>query len=298
MQVGWPFAAAAMARLAAGIRPDVVHLNSPALAAYARFDAPTLGVCHSCLGTWWSAVKSGSPPAEFEWRIAAAARGYAACDALVAPSHAFADATWALYGGARPDVIYNGRPARADRPRSDAQPLVLTVGRLWDEGKDLPTLDAAAAAILAPVVALGPLDAPDGSRVAFRRLEAAGAVDEADVAAWLARAQVFVSTARYEPFGLAVLEAAQAGLPLVLSDIPTFRELWEGAATFVPPGEARAFGVACNRLLHDPVARRQAGEAARARALRYDAATMAQHYLDRYKQLVGAGAPIPSGVRA
>ena len=39
--------------------------------------------------------------------------------------------------------------------------------------------------------------------------------------------------ARYEPFGLAVLEAAQAGMRLVLSDIPSFRELWDGAATFV-----------------------------------------------------------------
>ena len=40
-------------------------------------------------------------------------------------------------------------------------------------------------------------------------------------------------TALYEPFGLAVLEAAQAGCALVLSDIPTFRELWDGAALFV-----------------------------------------------------------------
>ena len=49
-----------------------------------------------------------------------------------------------------------------------------------------------------------------------------------------ARCPIFVSAARYEPFGLAVLEAAQAGCALVLSDIPTFRELWDGAALFVP----------------------------------------------------------------
>ncbi len=48
-----------------------------------------------------------------------------------------------------------------------------------------------------------------------------------------AAATVFASMARYEPFGLAVLEAAQAGMRLVLSDIPTFRELWDGAAIFV-----------------------------------------------------------------
>ena len=44
---------------------------------------------------------------------------------------------------------------------------------------------------------------------------------------------IFVSVSRYEPFGLAVLEAAHAGCALVLSDIPTFRELWQGAASFV-----------------------------------------------------------------
>ncbi len=49
---------------------------------------------------------------------------------------------------------------------------------------------------------------------------------------------IFVSTSLYEPFGLAVLEAAQAGCPLVLSDIATFRELWDGAAIFFPPGDA------------------------------------------------------------
>jgi hypothetical protein len=40
-----------------------------------------------------------------------------------------------------------------------------------------------------------------------------------------------------EPFGLAVLEAAQAGCPLVLSDLPGFRELWDGAALFRRPVE-------------------------------------------------------------
>ena len=56
----------------------------------------------------------------------------------------------------------------------------------------------------------------------------------------MARTAVFVSPALYEPFGLAVLEAAQAGCALVLSDIPTFRELWDGVALFVAPVIARA----------------------------------------------------------
>ena len=49
---------------------DIVHLNSPALAADARFPAPVVGVCHSCLATWWRAVRSGPLPQDFVWRTA------------------------------------------------------------------------------------------------------------------------------------------------------------------------------------------------------------------------------------
>jgi glycosyltransferase involved in cell wall biosynthesis len=57
------------------------------------------------------------------------------------------------------------------------------------------------------------------------------------MAAAYAGASVFASMALYEPFGLAVLEAAQAGTRLVLRDTPGFRELWDGAATFVADPE-------------------------------------------------------------
>ncbi len=283
-------AASATADAAASIRPDIVHLNSPSLAAFVRFGVPTLGVCHSCLSTWWSAVKGTALPADQTWRGSATARGYAACDGLVAPSLAFARDTAALHGGALPTVIHNGRSAPPDQPEGRPEPLVLSAGRLWDEGKDIRTLDAAAERVTAPVVAVGSAEAPDGTRIGFRHLDAVGSVDAAGVAAWMARSQVFVSTARYEPFGLAVLEAAQAGLPLVLSDIPTFRELWSGAADFVSPGDAAGFAAACNRLLRDPEARRHSGATARARARTYDIADTTRSYLELYRKLTHKGA--------
>ena len=73
------------------------------------------------------------------------------------------------------------------------------------------------------------------SASALAHLQPLGELDERTLAGCLSARPVFVSAARYEPFGLAVLEAAQAGCPLVLSDIPTFRELWDGAALFVDP---------------------------------------------------------------
>jgi glycosyltransferase involved in cell wall biosynthesis len=73
----------------------------------------------------------------------------------------------------------------------------------------------------------------------------------------------------YEPFGLAVLEAAQAGCALVLSDIPTFRELWDEAALFVPPSDARALGEALDTIIADPALRARLAAAATRRAARY-----------------------------
>ena len=75
---------------------------------------------------------------------------------------------------------------------------------------------------------------------------------------------------RFEPFGLAVLEAARAGCALVLSDIATFRELWDGAALFVARRRRR------RALPRDRDADRRCaicacrlGEQARRRARRY-----------------------------
>jgi glycosyltransferase involved in cell wall biosynthesis len=48
-----------------------------------------------------------------------------------------------------------------------------------------------------------------------------------------------VAPSLYEPFGLAVAEAARAARPLVLSDIPTFRELWGDAALTSRPAMPR-----------------------------------------------------------
>ena len=53
-------------------------------------------------------------------------------------------------------------------------------------------------------------------------------------------ASIFALPARYEPFGLSILEAALSGCALVLGDIPSLRELWAGAAVFVPPDDHKA----------------------------------------------------------
>ncbi len=100
-------AGASLAARAAEIRADLVHLHSPALAAGARFPAPVVASCHSCVGTWWEAVRGGGRPLppDFAWRARLVARGCAEAGALLAPTAAFAAATTRFYGLPKPPAV-------------------------------------------------------------------------------------------------------------------------------------------------------------------------------------------------
>jgi glycosyltransferase involved in cell wall biosynthesis len=165
--------------------------------------------------------------------------------------------------------------------------MAFTAGRLWDEGKAARTLDAAAALLRFPLVAAGSVEGPNGATVDLHHMQPTGRLSGAAIAAILATRPVFVSAARYEPFGLAVLEAAQAGCALVLSDTSGFRELWDGAAVFVPPDDAATFAAAITALADDRERRVALGVAARERADRYSLDRQVEGMLAAYRQVVG-----------
>ena len=259
---------------------SIIHLNSPALAAGPRFPAPVVTVCHSCMATWWQAVRKRPMSRPFRWHKDLVAQGLGKADAIVAPSGAFARAVAQAYSlPAPPMVVYNGRRpcVREALPEGaiPETPFAFTAGRLWDEGKNLRALDEAAAHLSMPVFAAGPLKGPNRTSIKLSHVRALGNLSEGHVAEWLSAKPIFVSTARYEPFGLAVLEAAEAGCALVLSDIPTFRELWDGAACFVPPDDDGAIASTIEQIASDPRQRTLYASAARRRARRYTAEVMA-----------------------
>ena len=280
-------AGAALAQLAARRGVDLVQVNAPAYAAAVAFPVPVVGVQHSCTATWWRAVRGAQPwPADFDWRFDLACEGLLACDRTVAPSAAFADAVRRAYDlPVAPACVWNGRAPAAAASAADGG-YVFTSGRLWDESKGMAVLDAAAASLGAPVLAAGPLAAPHGGRAHLPHMRTPGRLDGPALTIALAGATVFCSPSLYEPFGLSVLEAAQAARPLVLSDIPTFRELWGGAAVFTPPGDAQVLAHALNALLADAPRRAALGAAALARSRRYTAQAMAAGMAAIYAQLL------------
>jgi glycosyltransferase involved in cell wall biosynthesis len=277
-------AADAIRSLAEEVGADIVHLNSPVLATTGAFPAPTIAVAHGCVATWWDAARGDALPPEFAWHEALTREGLLAADAVVAPSRSYAATIARRYTLPRlPHAIYNGRtPTLGTAP--EPATWAFTAGRLWDSVKNTALLDRVAARV--PIRAAGPVSAPHGETVTAEHLHLLGTLDAPSLARELAARPVFVSAATFEPFGLAVLEAAQAGCPLVLADIETFRELWADAALFATGEDA--ITTAIEGLLADPTEHRAWGERARQRAARYTPAATAAAMAALYAELLPA----------
>lgn len=285
--------ARALSRLAEREHVDLVHLNSPALAGAADWPVPVVAVAHGCTATWWEAARAGQPlDRMFHWHRRMTARGIAAADCVITPSGAYAQTVRRSYAlSALPHVVHNGRTWPTTDRQSPPEPLVFTAGRLWDAVKNTPLLDAVAQRLSVPFEAAGPIQAPHGEVCEAQHLKLLGNLDGSTLKRRLARRPVFVSGALFEPFGLAVLEAAATGCALVLSDIPTFRELWEGAALFAKPDDPDDFVKQIENLLTRPQHRLAMGEAARSRAARYSVSRMAAAMAGHYRRLLRVTRP-------
>lgn len=263
---------------------DLMHLNLPSQAAGLHVDCPVLAASHSCLATWWQAVHREPLPAAWQWNRDSNARGLAAADLIVTPSRSHAAALERVYGRQRAPVISvpNGTAKPGQRYRKTQ--LVLSAGRWWDDGKNGAVIDAAAETIDWPVLMAGPLTGPAGQEIRLLHACPLGERQTEDMRRLMGRASIFTSVSLFEPFGLAVLEAAAAEAALVLSDIPTFREFWDGAAVFVDPHDPDAVSAAVNQLIDDRQACTFYATAARERAASYTLEAQA----DKMQQIYAA----------
>ncbi len=195
------------------------------------------------------------------------------------------------YGLDEPPAPWGENPA--DPIRGDAR-ILLSVSRLTaQKGIDVAVRALASLPGDAYLVVLG--EGPERGAIeelarklgVHDRVHLPGRVP--DVAAWLRRASVYVHPARWEGFGLAVLEAMVCGVPVVATNVSSLPELVVDGKTgvLVSPDDAAALAAGVERALAEP----GFGPAGRARARsEFSVARMADRTAALYRSLSRASA--------
>lgn len=266
------------------LRPDVVHLNQFAFGAL-PFRAPKLVVAHSCVASWWRAVHGTAAPEEWDTYRRRVRDGLSGAARVAAPTQAMLDALRCEYAwDGEGLVLPNGCVPTAYAP-APKQARILAAGRFWDAAKNLQALERAALGLPWPVCIAGSAAHPDGGTVQPQGVQVLGELPRAQLARELARAAIYALPAKYEPFGLSVLEAALSGCALVLGDIASLREVWGPAARYVPPDDAQALHETLQELIASAEERARLAQAAQTRARRYTARAMADRTVACYAEL-------------
>jgi phosphatidylinositol alpha-mannosyltransferase len=267
--------------LVRSFRPDVVHVHEPLTPSASMFAAladlaPIVATVHAYLDRS-IAMELAAPILRRVWRHVTIG---------VAVSEAAASFVRRAVPAAALEIVPNGvdvsafssARARTDLPEGRR---ILWVNRL-DAQKGFPVALAAFSKVL--------VDVPDASFVvvgegkdreslrlltepALARVDMRGAVENAEVPAYHAACEVFVASATgQESFGIAVVEAMAAGLPVVASDIPGYREVVTDGVDglLVPPRDPEALAAGLVRVLGEPELAKRLGEAARERARTFD----------------------------
>ena len=280
----WSDVAAAsewLLRLVDRVQPDVVHVNGYTHAAL-PWKAPVVCVAHSCVLSWWRAVRGETAPPEYAQYRERVRCGLEAANVVAAPTAAMLSDLATDYGFSRPGrVIPNGRSTERLIPAAK-EPFILASGRVWDDAKNIVAIDAIAPSLNWPVYVAGEERHPDGGEARLICARRLGSLSAREMAGWFSRASIYALPARYEPFGLSALEAALCGCALVLGDIASLREVWGDAALYVDPDDRDALREMLARIIRSDSLRADLAERARLRARRFTPDRMGMGYLEAY----------------
>jgi glycosyltransferase involved in cell wall biosynthesis len=131
-----------------------------------------------------------------------------------------------------------------------------------------------------PLAEAARLGVPEG------RVRVLGRLADADLAVVLSRATALATPSRAEGFGLPLLEAMAAGVPVVSSDAPALVEVGGGAAVVVPRDDPEALAVALADVAGDAQLRAKLSAAGRERATAYTWEGAARALWEVYARLV------------
>jgi glycosyltransferase involved in cell wall biosynthesis len=189
------------------------------------------------------------------------------------------------------EVITPGVDADRLRPGREPafaaeRPVVLYVGRLFEQKGVFDLLEAVAEAAASPAVHLVGYGRDAAVRERSRDLGIAdrvvlhGEVPHGDLPQYYAAADVCCLPSHAESFGMANLEAMACGVPVVTSDLPAIREyITDGEnGVLAPPGDPEALAGTLEGLLASPARRERIGAAARETATAFTWAEQARRF--------------------
>ena len=192
---------------------------------------------------------------------------------------------------AKSKVVYNGRTPSLFNPGASKNGQTITVGRLWDGGKNAALL--LREQMPGTVSIVGVERHPETNSSAFvveeipENIRLEPQQSDRALAEMLAASSIYAATSQYEPFGLAPLEAALSHCAIVASDIPSFRELWGESAVYFRNNDALHLRQVLESLHGDPAMREIfAAKAYQHACTNYSADRMVSAYLDLYHSLV------------
>lgn len=142
----------------------------------------------------------------------------------------------------RPTVLMVG----TIEPRKDHYCLLSAMELVWDKRPDAQLIVVGRPGWLSDDIV-----AAIRATRARRPLRWLSNADDATLERCYAAATLVAYPARYEGFGLPVLEAMARGVPVVTSDAPALREVSGGHARSVPAGDAEALAIAILELIDD-----------------------------------------------
>lgn len=296
-------ASAYLMALVRELKPDLLHLNHLCFGNLAG-KVPRVAVAHGDLISWWKVVHGRQPKQSrwLGWYRDAVTRGCAGADVVVAPSAWMLDTVRACYAaGRREAVIYNGRNPIYFNPYLSKEDSVLAIGRLWDAGKQVGLLTQHVHPLPVCIVgADGPVQeiknpvradvkvSTETACVAFR-----GPQTEAQLRMLYSRAAIFAATSRYEPFGMAPLEAAFSRCAIIANDIPSFREIWGDTALYFRENDAASLAEAIREFSENRELCRDYARRAYQRAReRFTSKRMLDEYLSLYRDLLSTRAAV------
>jgi glycogen synthase len=263
---------------------DVLHCNQFCFGAL-PIDLPKVITAHSDVLSWARSCRADKLEDSHWLRRyrSLVGNGLAGAQVVVAPTRWILEAlskSFDLPEDCR--VIANGRSIRAASQKF-RKLQAITAGRLWDEAKNVGLLAEVSSPI--PLLVAGE-NSCDGASApsSLGAVRMIGPLAEDDLFTIFRESEIYICTSRYEPFGLAPLEAALCGCAVLANDIPSLREVWQDGALYF--NDATSLSKLLCKLHGDTKLLATAKARSSVQAQTYSREKMTSSYLTLFRQVL------------